>query len=155
MCLHSPARLYMDLNGIFCYTHHIALISLLQTSAFSSHLQLHLASAIFHSAWNTQNEVDLLDLQSKVSGLKVLKNYQNVSRKSQIWVVIAILNKSTALMFIFLTLLRTFLAENFHYSLIYYQCFTFLLLLQKYQIILLYLNTDSYTFFAFKYPFFH
>ncbi|KFM60841.1 Histone-lysine N-methyltransferase SETMAR, partial [Stegodyphus mimosarum] len=55
MCLHSST----DSNGILCHTHHIVHLSLLQTFTFFSHLQLHLAGAIFHSAQDVQNEVVL------------------------------------------------------------------------------------------------
>ena len=97
----------------------IAPISLLWTSTLfytCSYILLPLFSILHRTSEMRLNYFWTCDHQ--VSGLKALKNYRNVRRKSYIWVVITTCTKSTAFVFILLTLLRTFLEESFHYNLI-------------------------------------
>ena len=65
MCQHSPAELYIDSNGIFYHTHHIALTLLRRLS----HLSLHFTDATFNSPHDIQDKVDLF-LDSRSSNFR-------------------------------------------------------------------------------------
>ncbi|KFM65928.1 Histone-lysine N-methyltransferase SETMAR, partial [Stegodyphus mimosarum] len=107
MCLHPLAGLKWD---HLPHTLHSPNIAPSDFYLFL-HLQLHLAGAIFHSAQAIQNEADKF-LDSWPSSFWALKIYQNVGRKSHVWVMVTILRTKGTAFTLLLTLLRPFLAQK-------------------------------------------
>ena len=83
MCLYSQIEFCINLNGIFCHTHHIALILFLQTTTF-----FHTCSYILLMLFLTLHRMSKMRVicfwthSHQVFGSKTLKNYQTVGIKS-------------------------------------------------------------------------